>query len=181
MGALCMCPTGYETSNATNFKKCEDIDECKLERSCSQLCANYRGGYSCACTTGYARVDGKYCKAVTRDVAKVFVTNGDSLLMTDLEGKRVRAFRDRQRMRRLTAFDFHNSTGRIYWADRSSKGIYSAYENGTDIVKTVGSGVSVVEALAVDWIGGNMYWADYVMQHIEVSLTLRYEPTKNNF
>lgn len=115
---------------------------------------------------------------MTRDMAKVYVTNGYSLLVTDLEGKRVRAFRDRQSMRRLTAFDFHNSTGRIYWADRSSKGIYSSYENGTDIVKIMGSGVSVVEALAVDWIGGNMYWADYVMQHIEVSPTLRYGPAK---
>ena len=33
----------------------------------------------------------------------------------------------------------------------------------------IGSGVAVVEALAVDWIGQNIYWADYVMQHIEVS------------
>jgi len=27
----------------------------------------------------------------------------------------------------------------------------------------------MVESLAVDWIGQNIYWADYVMQHIEVS------------
>jgi low density lipoprotein-related protein 2 len=72
-------------------------------------------------------------------------------------------------MRRLTAFDYHNKTNRIYWADRYTKSIYSAFENGTDLTKIVGSGVSLVESIAVDWIGENIYWADYVMQHIEVS------------
>lgn len=36
-------------------------------------------------------------------------------------------------------------------------------------MKIIGSGITIVEALAVDWIGLNLYWADYVMQHIEVS------------
>lgn len=30
-------------------------------------------------------------------------------------------------------------------------------------------GVNVVEDLAVDWIGGNLYWNDYVFETIEVS------------
>jgi hypothetical protein len=135
MGALCFCPDGYETSHVTNYKKCEDINECALETSCAQLCANYNGGYSCACAAGYALVDRKSCKAIARHRAKVYVTNGQSLLVTDLEGRQVRAYQDRQRMGRVTALDFHNGTGRIYWADRASHSIYSAYENGSDIVK----------------------------------------------
>jgi hypothetical protein len=50
-----------------------------------------------------------------------------------------------------------------------SIGIYSANENGSNTIKIIGSGITIVEALAVDWIGLNLYWADYVMQHIEVS------------
>jgi low density lipoprotein-related protein 2 len=72
-------------------------------------------------------------------------------------------------MRRLTAFDFHNKTNRIYWADKYTKSIYSAYENGTDLIKIIGSGLNLVESIAIDWIGENIYWADYLMQHIEVS------------
>ena len=37
MGAICFCPSGYATTNETNFKKCEDINECLLETSCNQL------------------------------------------------------------------------------------------------------------------------------------------------
>lgn len=86
MGAVCLCPYGYETSAESSFKKCEDIDECKIETSCSQLCGNTNGGFNCACDTGYTKV-GNNCKATTRNMAKVYVTNGYSLLVTDLEGK----------------------------------------------------------------------------------------------
>lgn len=51
-GSMCFCPVGYATTNATNYKKCEDINECEQEKSCSQLCANINGGYNCACETG---------------------------------------------------------------------------------------------------------------------------------
>lgn len=49
------------------------------------------------------------------------------------------------------------------------KSILIPYENGSSTIKIVGSGVAMVESIAVDWIGQNIYWADYVMQHIEVS------------
>ena len=51
-GSVCFCPSGYETRNTTAYKKCEDIDECKSDASCAQKCANYPGGYNCACDTG---------------------------------------------------------------------------------------------------------------------------------
>jgi hypothetical protein len=96
------------------------------------------------------------------------VTNSQSMLVSNLEGTRTKAIR-KESMRWLTAFDFHNRTERIYWADWRTKAIYSSFENGSDVVKIVASGVSIVETIAVDWIGQNIYWVDYVMQHIEVS------------
>ena len=107
--------------------------------------------------------------ALNRENAKVYVTNGQSLLVTNLDGTRMRAIRKAGLMRQITAFDFHNKSGRIFWADKYTHSIYSAYENGTNTVRIVGSGVAMVESLAVDWIGQNIYWADCVMQHIEVS------------
>ncbi len=52
IGAICFCPNGYATTNSTNYKKCEDFNECNLETSCSQKCANFNGGYNCACEEG---------------------------------------------------------------------------------------------------------------------------------
>ena len=37
MGAICFCPLGYSTTNETNYKKCEDVNECLIETSCNQL------------------------------------------------------------------------------------------------------------------------------------------------
>lgn len=90
-------------------------------------------------------------------------------MITNIEGTRVRALRLPSKMRRLTAFDYNNRTSRLYWADKGTQAIYSSFENGTNVVKLVGSGLGQVESIAVDWIGQNIYWADYLLQHIEVS------------
>ena len=38
--------------------------------------------------------------------------------------------------------------------------------------QVVATGIDVVEDIAVDWLGGNLYWTDYGMETIEVvSLT----------
>ncbi|KAK3730177.1 hypothetical protein RRG08_034923 [Elysia crispata] len=34
--------------------------------------------------------------------------------------------------------------------------------------KIVATGIDVVEDIAVDWLGGNLYWTDYGMETIEV-------------
>jgi low density lipoprotein-related protein 2 len=111
----------------------------------------------------------KFCKSITRNDAKIFVTNGNSILISNLDGTSTRALRQSRAMQRLSGLDFHNQTGRIYWADTESKVIYSAYENGSNIVRIITSGIDMVESIAVDWIGENLYWTDYVLQHIEVS------------
>ncbi|XP_072175589.1 uncharacterized protein [Diadema setosum] len=50
----CVCPRGYNNSNATN---CEDIDEClEMTDNCDPtegLCSNTEGGYTCSCNSGY--------------------------------------------------------------------------------------------------------------------------------
>ena len=111
----------------------------------------------------------KFCKSRTRNDAKVFVTNGNSILISNLDGTSTKALRQARAMQRLSALDFHNQTGRIYWADVESKVIFSAYENGSNILRIITSGIDMVESIAVDWIGENLYWTDYVLQHIEVA------------
>ncbi|XP_072435639.1 low-density lipoprotein receptor-related protein 2a isoform X3 [Chiloscyllium punctatum] len=71
--------------------------------------------------------------------------------------------------RNIVAIDFDSITGRIYWSDVSQDKVWSAFENGTDRKIIFDSGVTVTESIAVDWVGRNLYWADYVLQTIEVS------------
>lgn len=73
MGSICLCPSGFETRNDSNYKKCEDINECAFDSSCQQMCANVRGSYNCACVSGYFKSGRKLCKALTREFAKVFL------------------------------------------------------------------------------------------------------------
>lgn len=42
-GYYCECRKGYKL--LSDNRTCEDIDECELPGSCSQLCTNERGGY----------------------------------------------------------------------------------------------------------------------------------------
>lgn len=39
-----------------------DIDECKTENQCSQICNNFPGGFACQCLSGFSLdFDGKNC------------------------------------------------------------------------------------------------------------------------
>ncbi len=56
----------------------------------------------------------------------------------------------------------------IYWVDGQERTISRIKRDLTDrqtLVKTIYG----VEGLAVDWIAGNLYWTDQVVQTVEVS------------
>lgn len=55
---VCSCPTGFKG------KYCEiDIDECKEQKPCEQICHNTAGSYKCDCREMFAlQPDGHSCK-----------------------------------------------------------------------------------------------------------------------
>uniref|UniRef100_A0A803VR23 Low-density lipoprotein receptor-related protein 2 n=1 Tax=Ficedula albicollis TaxID=59894 RepID=A0A803VR23_FICAL len=69
----------------------------------------------------------------------------------------------------IVAIDFDSITDRIFWSDTTQDKIWSAYQNGTDRKIVFDSGVTVTESIAVDWVGRNLYWTDFVLETIEVS------------
>lgn len=51
-GPKCFCPPGQEP----NGTACQDLDECKIEGTCDQLCTNLPGSFRCSCVAGYTNV-----------------------------------------------------------------------------------------------------------------------------
>ncbi|CAF4205802.1 unnamed protein product, partial [Rotaria sp. Silwood2] len=133
-GALCLCQPGFRVRNTTNYKKCEDIDECTDDpNTCHQYCLNTNGSFVCSCAEGFIlQTDGRNCKIII-------------------------------------AFDIDNRTNTYFWSDLVTNIIYSRTERANNYTKLITSGNSYIADMAFDWIGHNLYWTDYMLEHVEVS------------
>ncbi|CAF4330810.1 unnamed protein product, partial [Adineta steineri] len=60
-GVLCLCEPGFHVKNTTNYKKCEDIDECEEDPyTCHQHCLNTNASFICGCDDGFIlQTDGR--------------------------------------------------------------------------------------------------------------------------
>lgn len=65
-----------------------------------------------------------------------------------------------------TASNMH--TGTIFWSDMKLKKI-SRLDRGFDPIDVINTGLDLVEGLAYDWVGGNIYWLDSKLNTIEVA------------
>ena len=61
----CGCYHGYQLDS--NGRTCRDINECADPNTCSQVCHNLKGTYTCSCLSGFVKSghDGSSCKPVT--------------------------------------------------------------------------------------------------------------------
>ncbi|XP_069472259.1 low-density lipoprotein receptor-related protein 2 isoform X2 [Ambystoma mexicanum] len=167
-GAQCSCPVGYQLTN--DSKTCVDIDECQPPGACSQQCINERGSFRCHCDDGYIlEPNGRTCKAQDSQNFQLLVASRSQIVAANITTQGHNIYALVRNGRNIVAIDFDSVTNRIYWSDTTQDKIWSAYENGTDRAIVFDSGVTVTESLAVDWIGRNFYWTDYVLETIEVS------------
>ena len=60
-------------------------------------------------------------------------------------------------------------TGIIYWYDMHAKKIFRMKKGTSEPEVVIGSGLDLVEGLAVDWVANNLYWVDSRLKTIEVS------------
>lgn len=65
-----------------------------------------------------------------------------------------------------TASNMH--TGTIFWSDMKLKKI-SRLDRGSEPQNIITTGLDLVEGLAYDWVGGNIYWLDSKLNTIEVA------------
>ncbi|XP_055493679.1 LOW QUALITY PROTEIN: low-density lipoprotein receptor-related protein 2a [Leucoraja erinacea] len=167
-GAQCTCPSGYQLAN--DSKTCEDVDECGLPGTCSQMCYNQRGSFRCTCDQGYGlEVDQSTCKVSEGSDMQLMVASRGQIVSENINVRPYQIQSVIRGGRNIVAIDFDSQTGRIYWSDVTQDKVWSAFQNGTDQKVIFDSGVTITENIAVDWIGRNLYWADHILQTIEVS------------
>ncbi|XP_073976140.1 low-density lipoprotein receptor-related protein megalin isoform X3 [Rhodnius prolixus] len=165
LGAQCTCPAGEVLSNDT--LTCEDLNECFPPGECSQMCTNTKGSYVCTCVDGYLlERDNHTCKAINHSAAFLIISNRHSILVADLKDQGLERVPIIVENVVATASNMH--TGTIFWSDMKLKKI-SRLDRGSEPQDVIWSGLDLVEGLAYDWIGGNIYWLDSRLNTVEVS------------
>ncbi|XP_066998103.2 low-density lipoprotein receptor-related protein 2 [Anabrus simplex] len=165
LGAICTCPDGEVLSNDTHT--CEDLNECEPPGACSQHCTNIKGGYYCGCVQGYVLEKDKHtCKAINHTAAFLIISNRHSILIADLNEQGLE--RVPIVVENVVATTSNMHTGTIFWSDMKLKKI-SRLDRGSEPKEVISNGLDLVEGLAYDWIGGNLYWLDSRLNTIEVA------------
>lgn len=166
-GYICHCNAGYIISKE-NSKKCVDIDECATgNHTCSQLCTNLNGTYSCSCRDGFRASDGHsgVCRAEKEDVTLIFA-NGPEIRAYDLTKQD--EFDVIMSENRIESLDYNAESQIVFWADSYDKTIKRSYmvnaQNGQAKIGFAQDlnmkGNSKPSALAVDWVADNLYWTE---------------------
>ena len=166
LGPICTCPKGQRIDKEEKTK-CVDIDECAESDVCSQTCINTKGSYKCQCETGYTLEHHNYCKANDRNLAYLIISNRKSILTSNLNTTSLE--RLPIKVENVVATASEMATGTIYWSDMHSKKIFRLKKGSTDVEVIISSGLDLIEGLAVDHIGRNLYWLDSKLKSIEVS------------
>ncbi|XP_074098383.1 low-density lipoprotein receptor-related protein megalin isoform X1 [Cotesia typhae] len=164
LGAQCTCPPGEELRD--DGFNCQDVDECDPPGRCSQECRNTKGSYACSCVDGYTlELDNRTCKAFNHSAAFLIISNRHTILVADLQDQALERVPINVENVVATASNMH--TGTIFWSDMKLKKI-SRLERGGDPQDVISTGLDLVEGLAYDWIGKNLYWLDSKLNTIEV-------------
>ncbi|XP_037294723.1 LOW QUALITY PROTEIN: low-density lipoprotein receptor-related protein 2 [Manduca sexta] len=164
-GPLCLCPPGEELD--VDGYTCKDIDECNPPGICSQVCTNIKKSYVCSCVDGYLLTNNNHsCKANNHSSAFLIISNRHSILVADLNEQGLERVPINVENVVATASNMH--TGTIFWSDMKLKKI-SRLDRGSEPQVIITTGLDLVEGLAYDWVGGNIYWLDSKLNTIEVA------------
>uniref|UniRef100_A0A0N4ZC09 Very low-density lipoprotein receptor n=1 Tax=Parastrongyloides trichosuri TaxID=131310 RepID=A0A0N4ZC09_PARTI len=179
-GSICYCNKGYELDNNN---RCIDINECKIDGICDQICLNSPGTYKCDCYHGFQLVPvdnmttiPHKCRASGSDPL-ILVTNRASIRQYDMTKHVVSPLISS--LKSAVAMDYWHKNGIVTWSDLVNEHIMSCQMddktpiyniskctggNGTILVKNVTN----ADGLAVDWVHGLLFWTDSIRKHISV-------------
>ncbi|XP_058238194.1 low-density lipoprotein receptor-related protein 1B-like isoform X2 [Hemibagrus wyckioides] len=175
VGYKCVCWPGFRLK--TDGRTCVDINECVNGFPCSQQCINTYGSYKCVCADGYKplEMDTHSCRAVSEEPFLILADHHE-IRRISLDGSNYTLLK--QGLSNVLSLDFDYRRDLIFWIDSSrpsGRRINRMRINGSDL--KVIHRTSVPNALAVDWIGKNLYWCDAERKTLEVAKANGLYPT----
>ncbi|XP_037535815.1 low-density lipoprotein receptor-related protein 1 [Nematolebias whitei] len=169
IGFKCRCNPGFRLKD--DGKTCVDIDECTTTYPCTQRCINTHGSFHCLCVEGFLPSPGNptICKSVSDEEPFLIFANRYYLRKLNLDGSNYTLLK--QGLNNAVALDFDYRQQMIYWTDVNTQGsmIRQMHINGSNVQVLHRTLLSNPDGLAVDWVGGNLYWCDKGRDTIEVS------------
>lgn len=169
-GLVCYCPTGMHLKG--NSMDCSD--PCDAWGACSQTCQVKNNRAKCSCVAGYQLEPDMFsCKSTDPASPLLIFSNRHELRGVDLSTHNFSAKALIYSLKNTIALDFyHGPVNTVYWTDVIDDKIYrGSLIRGSlsNIEVVVQTGLSTAEGLAVDWIGGNLYWVESNLDQIEVA------------
>ncbi|KAG5848887.1 low-density lipoprotein receptor-related protein 4-like isoform X1 [Anguilla anguilla] len=137
---------------------------------CSHLCLPSNKTYTCACPTGFKKVDSHNC-AESLDKFLLFARRTDIRRISfDTEDRSddVIPLAD---VRNAVALDWDAQEECIYWTDVTTDSINRAKWDGSKQEMVVDTSLESPAGLAIDWLTNKLYWTDAGTDRIEVSNT----------
>ncbi|XP_073701234.1 low-density lipoprotein receptor-related protein 2a [Garra rufa] len=184
-GFICSCRPGYKP-NPEDKNTCDDVNECEIYGMCPQLCKNSKGSYECFCAEGFRSVGeqpGVEC-AAEGNPPVLLLPDNVRIRRFNLSSTQYSDYVDNAE--HIQALDYlwdpeGLGLSIVYWTvlGRGSDfgAIKRAYmttfdDHGNNPVKEVDLNlryISSPDGIAVDWIGGHIYWTDAGTNRIEVA------------
>uniref|UniRef100_A0A672KQ36 Low-density lipoprotein receptor-related protein 2-like n=1 Tax=Sinocyclocheilus grahami TaxID=75366 RepID=A0A672KQ36_SINGR len=181
-GFICSCRPGYKP-NPEDRNNC---NECEIYGTCPQLCRNTKGSYECFCADGFRSVGeqpGVEC-AAEGNPPVLLLPDNVRIRRFNLSSAQYSDYVDNAE--HIQALDYlwdpeGLGLSIVFWTvlGRGSEfgAIKRAYmttfdDHGNNPVKEVDLNlryISSPDGIAVDWIGGHIYWTDAGTNRIEVS------------
>ncbi|KAL7046079.1 hypothetical protein ACKWTF_002468 [Chironomus riparius] len=174
-GFVCSCP--QHMTLESNERSCSEPQICDNFSSCDHLCLQLNPiKIKCKCYHGYhIKSDNFTCESDHKIEPILLISNRHILRGVNLKSpKEVKNYYTKSKNLIGTDFfyDRHSKSYEIVWSDITKDKIYLGQLRGDELHNIrviVESDLSTTEAVAVDWIGKNVYWIDASLKNIEVA------------
>ncbi|XP_075985090.1 putative vitellogenin receptor yl [Anticarsia gemmatalis] len=161
-GPSCLCVPNLSMRQYNYVThQCDDVDECAMERpQCSQTCINGDGHFTCECEPGYTKDEFRYLCYATGPEAMLFFSTRNDIRYLKVKSKQMVIVASDIKQAHGVSFDGTY----VYWVE-TAQGHQTIFKAQLDDIKEtkqvlVGLGLEEPGDIAVDYLGGNIYFSD---------------------
>ena len=175
-GFVCYCP--QHMTLGSDGRTCSAPQACDDFSTCSHICEKLNPTkIKCKCFHGYhMKEDGFTCESLHEEDPILLFSNRHILRGIKLNKRHTDVKSYYSLAKNLIGLDFyydrHTKEYSLVWSDITQDKIFSGKFHNDELLSIkpiVESDLSTTEAVAIDWIGKNLYWVDSSLRQIEVS------------